>query len=392
MTATNTVDPGGAVGRRAAAAAQRPSTHSQRRVRQAWLFLAPMLIVLALVAGWPLLRTIDFSFTDANLNTMGDANYVGFANYLAYGPPLDAFDPETGEYYLYDAVNDRNFVLQAETGRLIDETDFDNLIVYELRDGVYVNVDTGEDAPGIADPLFTWSGVLADALWWRSVLNTLIFTVTSVTLEVILGVGIALALNAGFRARGLLRAAVLIPWAIPTVVSAKMWGWMYHDSFGVINEILLGLGLISAGLAWTADPELAMMAVVFVDVWKTTPFMALLVLAALQMLPSECYEAAKIDGVHPVKVFFKVTLPLIKPALMVAIIFRSLDALRIFDLIYVLTANTEATMTMSVYARQQLIDFQNVGVGSAASTVLFFIIALITVLYLMAGRVRLGSE
>ena len=371
---------------------EKPSVYSRQRVRQAWLFLAPMLIVLGLVAGWPLIRTINLSLTDATLNTLGDANFVGFANYLAYGPPLDAFDPETGEYYLYDAVNDRNFVLDAETGRLTDETDFDNLIIYELVDGAYVNVATGEPAPGIAEPLFGWSGVLADDLWWRSVWNTLVFTVASVSLEVILGVAVALALNAGFKARGLLRAAVLIPWAIPTVVSAKMWGWMYHDSFGVINEILLGLGLITTSLAWTADPDLAMMAVVFVDVWKTTPFVALLVLAALQMLPTECYEAARIDGVHPVKVFFKVTLPLIKPALMVVIIFRSLDALRIFDLIYVLTANTEATMTMSVYARQQLIDFQNVGAGSAASTALFFIIALVTAVYLVAGRVRLGAE
>ena len=372
--------------------AGRPSRHSRARVIHAWMFLAPMLLVLALVAGWPLVRTINLSFTNATLNTLGEAELIGFDNYLAYGPPIDAFDPETGEYYLYDAVNDRNFILDAETGQLTDETDFDNLVVYELRDGTYVNTQTGEPAPDVGEHLFSWSGVLADAVWWRSVLNTFIFALTSVTLEVILGVVIALALNAGFRARGLLRAAVLIPWAIPTVVSAKMWGWMYHDSFGVINEILLSLGLISQALAWTANPDLAMAAVVFVDVWKTTPFMALLVLAALQMLPTECYEAAKIDGVHPVKVFFKVTLPLIKPALMVAIVFRMLDALRIFDLIYVLTSNTESTMTMSVYARQQLIDFQNVGFGSAASTLLFFVIAFVTVLYLMAGRVRFDAE
>ena len=368
------------------------SAHHRARVRRAWLFLTPMLVVLALVAGWPLARTVALSLTDATLNTLGEAQFVGLANYLAYGPPLDAYDPEAGAYYLYDAEHDRYFVLDAETGQLTDETDRDHLIVYDRVDGTYVNAETGAPAPGIADPLFQWSGVLADPLWWRSVLNTLVFAVASVSLEVILGVAIALALDAGFRARGLLRAAVLIPWAIPTVVSAKMWGWMYHDSFGVLNDMLLGLGLISEGLAWTADPHLAMAAVVFVDVWKTTPFLALLVLAALQMLPGECYEAARVDGVPPLTVFFRVTLPLIKPALMVAIIFRTLDALRIFDLIYVLTANTEATMTMSVYARQELIDFQNVGAGSAASTLLFFVIALATVLYLMAGRVRLGAD
>jgi trehalose/maltose transport system permease protein len=125
-----------------------------------------------------------------------------------------------------------------------------------------------------------------------------------------------------------------------------------------------------------------------VDVWKTTPFMALLILAAMQMLPTDCYEAAKVDGIHPVKVFFQVTLPLIKPALMVAVIFRLLDALRIFDLIYVLTSNSSDTMSMSVYARQQLVDFQQVGYGSAASTLLFFMVALCTVLYIGLGRVR----
>ena len=118
------------------------------------------------------------------------------------------------------------------------------------------------------------------------------------------------------------------------------------------------LGLIDTPNAWTADPQLAMAAVIAVDVWKTTPFMTLLILAALQLLPGEVYEAGKVDGISPVKMFFKVTLPLIKPALMVAIIFRSLDALRMFDLMYVITGNSQVTATMSIYARQQLVDFQ----------------------------------
>ena len=156
-------------------------------------------------------------------------------------------------------------------------------------------------------------------------------------------------LNASFPGRSLVRAAVLIPWAIPTIVSAKMWGWMMHDQFGILNHMLMGLGLISSPLAWTASPDLALTAVIMVDVWKTTPFMALLILAALQMLPTDCYEAARVDGIHPVRVFFKVTLPLIKPALMVAVIFRLLDALRIFDLIYVLTVSYTH---LDVYKRQ----------------------------------------
>jgi trehalose/maltose transport system permease protein len=135
-----------------------------------------------------------------------------------------------------------------------------------------------------------------------------------------------------------------------------------------------------------------MWAVIMVDVWKTTPFMALLILAALQMVPSDVYEAAKVDGIHPVKVFFKVTLPLIKNGLIVAVIFRALDALRVFDLIYVLTSNSKDTMSMSVYARQQLVDFGQFGAGSAAATCLFFVIALLTILVMATTRVKLTAE
>jgi trehalose/maltose transport system permease protein len=290
------------------------------RIRSAWTFLLPMIVVLALVAAWPLVRTIWLAFTDANLLRMEEAKFIGLQNF-------------TGEY-----------------------------------------------------------GLLQDKLWWKAVTNTLWFTFLTVSIETVLGMAVALVLNHTFPGRGLVRAAVLIPWAIPTVVSAKMWAWMLNDQFGLINHMALSLGLIDAPLAWTADPDLLLTSVVMVDVWKTTPFMALLILAALQMLPKECYEAAQVDGVHPIKVFFKVTLPLIRPALMVAIIFRALDAIRIFDLVYVLTGTRENSMTMSVYARQQLIEFQEVGYGSGASTLLFFIVALLTVLYIVLGRVKLGGD
>jgi trehalose/maltose transport system permease protein len=290
------------------------------RTRAAWLFLTPMLIVLALVAAWPLLRTIWLGFTDANLLRLEQSRWIGPENF-------------TGKY-----------------------------------------------------------GLLQDKLWWHAVRNTLWFTLLSVSIETVLGMVIALVLTRAFPGRGLVRAAVLIPWAIPTVVSAKMWSWMLNDQFGIINHLLMSLGIIDSPRAWTADPDLLMTSVVLVDVWKTTPFMALLLLAALQMLPKECYEAAQIDGIGPVRVFFRITLPLIRPALMVAVIFRALDAIRIFDLIYVLTGTSESTMTMSIYVRQQLIEFQHVGYGSAASTLLFFIVALLTVLYVVVGRVKLGAE
>ena len=299
----------------------------RQRVKAAWLFLAPMLIALTLVAGWPLVRTFFLSFTDASLSDLGAANLIGFENYLVY-----------------------------EDGR--------------------------------------WYGVLADSVWWQSVWNTVYFSVVSVSLEVVFGVIVALILNAEFKGRVIVRAAVLIPWAIPTIVSAQMWAWMLNDQFGIINHMLMGLGVIDAPIAWTANATYSMWAVIMVDVWKTIPFVALLVLAALQMLPKDCYEAAEVDGIHPLRVFFKVTLPLITPALMVAVIFRLLDALRVFDVIYVLTSNSTSTMSMSVYARQQLVEFQDVGYGSAASTLLFLIIALATVAYLYVGRkqIQLGGD
>ncbi|MEM9762452.1 MAG: sugar ABC transporter permease [Pseudomonadota bacterium] len=286
--------------------------------RAALLFLAPMLALLALAAGWPLLRTVWFAFTDARLSG-GDYAFVGLENFY----------------------ND------------------------------------------------SWGGLLADPGWWNAVYNTLWFTAVSVGLETALGLIIALALNVEFPGRGLVRAAVLIPWAIPTIVSAKMWGWMLHDQFGMVNDLLMTVGLIDTPWAWTADPDLALWSVVMIDVWKTTPFMALLILAALQMLPRDIYEAARLDGVHPLRVFWRITLPLIWPALLVAVIFRALDALRMFDLVYALTGNSEDTMTMSVYARQQLVEFQDMGYASAAATLLFLIIAVLVACVLTLGRVKL---
>lgn len=300
-----------------------------QRVRSAWLFLAPTFLVLALVAGWPLVRTIYFSFTNASLTNLSDAEFVGFANYLSW--------------------------ITLKSGRTI------------------------------------YRGLLADPAWWNAVWNTLKFTVLSVSIETALGLIVALVLNAQFPGRGLVRAAILIPWAIPTIVSAKMWAWMLNDQFGILNDMLLGLGLIGEKIAWTASPDTAMIAVLIVDVWKTTPFMALLILAGLQMVPGDIYEAAKIDGVHPVRVFWRVTLPLIRPALMVAVIFRMLDALRIFDLIYVLTPNNAQTKTMSVMARENLFDFDKFAYGAAASTMLFLIIATITILYMWLGRLNLSG-
>ena len=302
----------------------------QQRQRAAFWFIAPMLTALFCVAAWPLLRTIWFSMTDTSLNNLYGGEWVGFKNYLNWRT--------------------------LESGRTI------------------------------------WRGTLVDPAWWNAVWNTVRFAFVSVFFETILGLIVALVLNAKFKGRGFVRAAILIPWAIPTIVSARMWSWMLNDQFGIINDILLKIGLIDQKIAWTANIETAMAAVLVVDIWKTTPFMALLILAGLQMVPRDIYEAAKIDGVHPVKVFFKITLPLIRPALAVAIIFRILDALRIFDLVYVLTPNSASTKTMSVISRENMIDFDNFAYGAAQSTLLFAIIAIFVALYIWIGKVDLAGE
>lgn len=302
----------------------------QRRVRSAFWFLLPMLLVLLFVAAWPLLRTIYFSLTNTTLTSLYTGEWIGFDNYLSRR--------------------------ELASGRVI------------------------------------WRGTLVDPAWWNAVWNTMQFAFYSVFFETIFGLMVALVLNKEFNGRGLVRAAVLIPWAIPTIVSARMWGWMLNDQFGIINDMMLKLGLISNKIAWTASADTAMLSILVVDIWKTTPFMALMCLAGLQMIPRDIYEAARVDGIHPVKVFFRITLPLLRPALMVAIIFRMLDALRIFDLVYVLTPNSSATKTMSVISRENLIEFDKFAYGSAQSTLLFAIIAVLVALFIWLGKLDLNGQ
>ena len=299
------------------------------RIRTAWLFLAPMIFLMLIVAVWPLFRSIWFSFTDTSINDVAAGQWVGWENYL-------------GEYGLFFNPN--------------DEEGF-------------------------------WAGD-----WGVSIRNTFSFAVVSVILETLTGLGLGLLLNQEFKGRAFVRTAVLVPWAIPTIVSAKMWGWMLNDQFGVINTLLVSTGLIAHKIAWTAEPTYALWTVVLVDVWKTTPFMALLILAALQTVPKDCYEAARVDGVHPCRVFWCITLPLIRQPLLVAIIFRLLDSLRVFDLIYVLTANGGSTISMSGFVRREMVEYGNVGFGSAASTSLFLIIMVTAVLFLRLARVRLTED
>ncbi|WP_041423916.1 carbohydrate ABC transporter permease [Thermosediminibacter oceani] len=226
--------------------------------------------------------------------------------------------------------------------------------------------------------------LFSDGRFWAATLNTFYFTVISVALELVVGMTMALLMNKRFRATGLIRAAVLVPWAIPTIVSALMWKFIYNDQFGVLNDILMKLGLIESYRSWLGTPASAMGAAIFADVWKTSPFMALILLAGLQTIPEELYEAARVDGAGSVRQFFSITLPLLKPTILVALIFRTLDAFRVFDLIFVLTGGGpgNSTETLSIYAYKTLFRNLDFGLGSAISVVIFIFVFILAMLYI----------
>ena len=287
---------------------------ARRRERLGWLLVLPSVLVVVVVALYPLVRTFLLSFTNQRLSSARAVRFVGISNY---------------------------------------------------------------------------TDLLQDPTFLHTISNTVIFAIASVFFETILGLIIALTIHSNFKGRGLLRTAMLIPWAIPTAVSSQMWAWMYNDVFGVINDLLVTrLHLFSEKIAWLASPTLALPAIVAVDVWKTTPFMALLLLAGLQIIPEDIYEAATVDGASKWQQFWSMTLPLLRPALLVALIFRSLDALRVFDIIYIRKGTAPETQSMAILARQTMIDFGRLGEGAAISVIIFVILALFVVAYTRFVRVE----
>ncbi len=226
-----------------------------------------------------------------------------------------------------------------------------------------------------------------DDRFWNALRNTTYFTAVSVTFELLLGLAIALLLNRSFRFKGLVTAMVLIPWAIPTVVSAKMWEWIYNTDFGLLNHLL------RMKINWLGNPLWALNAAVFMDIWKTTPFVVILLLAGLKVIPRELYQAARIDGAGLWPIFTKITLPLLMPVIVVVLVFRTLDAFRVFDAVYVLTGGGPAntTETLSIYAYKVLFQTLQFGYGSALSSVVFLCTGAITVLYIRFLRAEVRS-
>jgi len=295
---------------------RRRRTKLQRRqTRIAWLLLLPSLAVVALVALYPLGKTIYTSFTDQQFLALEPTKWVGLANYR-------------------ELIHDSFF---------------------------------------------------RTAIW-----TTVKFTLITVSFEFALGLAIALVVHSKFRGRGLMRAVMLVPWAIPTVVAAQMWKWMLDDTFGVINDLGMRLHLLSHAHAWISDPSTSLASVCAVDIWKTTPFVALLLLAGLQVIPQDLYEAAEVDGANALQQFWRITFPLLKPAILVTLIFRTLDALRVFDVFYVFFGNRPDTQTMAIYAQSTIVQVGHVGYGSAISVAIFAIIAVFVIIYVTLNRV--GGE
>jgi trehalose/maltose transport system permease protein len=233
-----------------------------------------------------------------------------------------------------------------------------------------------------------YKDLIHDSIFRDAVWTTVKFTVVTVLFEFVLGLIIALVVNSNFKGRGVMRAVMLVPWAIPTVIAAQMWNWMYNDVYGVINSALVRLHILDHAVAWTAQPSTALGSVAAVDIWKTTPFVALLLLAGLQVIPGELYEAASVDGASRWQQFWRITMPLLRPAILVALIFRTLDALRVFDVFYVLLGQRQDTQSMAIYDQNTIVTTGDVGYGAAVSVAIFLIIGVFVVVYVTFLKVE----
>jgi trehalose/maltose transport system permease protein len=263
--------------------------------------------------------------------------------------------------------------------------------LYPLGKTIYQSFTNEEFLAGIEPTkwvgLQNYRDLWHDQMFRDSVVTTVKFTLITVAFEFVLGLIIALVVNSNFRGRGAMRAVMLVPWAIPTVVAAQMWKWMLDDVFGVVNDAGTRLHILSHSQAWVSDPSTALASVCAVDIWKTTPFVALLLLAGLQVIPRDLYEAAAVDGANKLQQFWRITMPLLMPAILVTLIFRTLDALRVFDIFYVFFGNRPDTQTMAIYDQSTIVGDGYVGYGSAISVAIFLIISLFVVIYTTFMRV-----
>lgn len=334
--------------------------------RTAWWLLLPSLLVLAVIAVYPLGQVFYSSFTNARFASAEPVSIVGFANYSQ----LLSFTVQR--------------IPEGENPRLFIRT-FNRDVPAEQRK-TYNEVSTF----GLFGARYVVGAT--NAAFIKSIGDTVLFTVISVFFETVLGMIIALALQAKFIGRNIMRTAMLVPWAIITVVSALIWEWMYSSTrYGLFNSVLDRLGWIdsSSPISFLTNPALQLPSIAMIDIWKTTPFMALLLLAGLATIPKELYEAAEMDGASKVRQFFSVTLPLVSPVLAVALVFRTLDSLRVFDLFQVVFG--ERRYSMASFAQDTLISSRNIGLSSASSVIIFIIIFAFAFAYIRILGVNTGE-
>jgi trehalose/maltose transport system permease protein len=337
-----------------------------REERLAYGLLLPTLVILLAIAFYPLGSVFYNSLTDKRFASGDPVSFIGLENYAnllgitirELPPKINEdtgrveVDPETGETLYESAVQ----VLPREPRRYRELSQF----------GIFGN----QYVIGASDRDFI-----------RSIGDTIMFTVVTVVLETVLGLGIALVVNSKFPGRGAMRAAMLVPWAIPTAVSSRMWEYMLNPTrTGLFNVVFQKLGLGSGQIPFLVDKAWQLPAMISIDVWKTTPFMALLLLAGLQLISRDIYEAADVDGASKIRQFFSITLPLLRPTLAVALVFRTLDAVRVFDLFQIVLQKKR--FSMASFAYYQLIDGQTMGYSSASSVIIFILITIFAILYI----------
>ncbi len=416
-----------------------------------YYLVAPAMILIFLIAIWPVLQSFYFSLFDLRLNnpTKSEVHLsynLDLERYLNNYPFLiGTIDTEiksgNGAEELqsikdklqsldkkirsrseistkYDSVNDKLMNFEQVNSELsiakIDKKlakEYENTseIINNKMKKLSFNVKFTQEkkllglAAGYGDALIQpnfiglqhYKDNLTASRMWKAIGNTTTFTIISVLVELVLGLAIALLINKAFIGRGLIRASILIPWAIPTAVSALMWKFLYDGQNGIVAKIFADIGLVDKMEKLLVTDTGAMFSVIFSDVWKTTPYMSLLLLAGLQTIPDSLYEAASIDGAGKWKQFIKITLPLLKSSILVALLFRTLDAFRVFDLIYVLTGGGPAnsTETISILAYKVMFSQTNFGDGSALSVIVFICVAIISMIYIkFLGRDLLNDR
>lgn len=345
-------------------------TLASRQSVLAWNLLLPTVLVLILIAARPLERTFIASLTDQVFAASDEdvTEFVGFQNYARLlGFRIDVMDCE-----------------RDGTGGCIVDTDgeYDYMRPRDVLGDDYRDLryrSAREYSIGESQVVLS----VRDRDFFNAIENTMFFAFVTVIAELILGMIIALTVNSNFRGRGIMRAAMLVPWAVPTVISARLWEVMLLDNrAGVINDVLYHLGLGAGNTAWLANSDTQIWSLIFVDVWKTTPFMALLLLAGLQTIPSDIYEAADVDGAGKIRQFFSMTLPMLRPTIAIALVFRTLDAIRAFDVFDVLVGRQ--LQSIATYNQFVLVNEQEFGYASAVGVTIFVIILIFTIIYVKA--------